>query len=230
MARPLSNKPWTSDEERKLRKLWEHYQPKYIALKLGRSLVAVVEKAKSLGLKPNQWTRRRWSDEERTELRALWGRRDLLTIARRLGRTPVAVSMEAKKLGLGLPHHAFGKTLGELEKELGSKRSKILNAMKKLGFELRPVRTRTDPRFKRRTRLVVENHHIPQIVAMLEEHPRIYSDAVGAGRSTKGVWGVGKKPPCCKACGTTKRPHYAKDRCQRCYDRQRNKSYNRTPH
>lgn len=218
-----SRLPWSKDDERRLRRMWSRVAPLLIAHRLGRSPVAVVEKASQLGLGPNPLTRRKWSEEDRALLRKLWGRRDLLTIARRLGRTPEAVTAMARRQRLGVPWHTFGKTLGELEREHGFKRSKILSAMKKLGMELRPHRSRTDIRFKRKTRQLVRKADIPVLLETLEKAPRIYTDVTGHGRSTKGVWGVGKKPACCTTCGTTERPHYAKGRCQRCYDRRRNK-------
>lgn len=212
-------KPWSPEEDRKLSGLWGRVTPKIIAYRIGRSPVAVVERAARLELGPNPYMRRSWSEEDVVELRRLWGGRDLLTIARRLGRTPNAVAMKAKKLKLGLPHRVTGPTIGELVRESGWSRNKLVAAIADLGIELKEVQSRSDPRAKRGRRKVVPLKDVSRLLEHVEERPRIFRDAPGSGRTTRGAWGVGKKPAKCLGCGTTKRPHYAKGRCGRCYDR-----------
>lgn len=211
---------WTSHEITQLKKLWNQGKaPLTIAVKLGRSTLAVAEKARRLGLKSNNRHRTAWSSDEDRTLMELWGSRDVLTIARRIGRTPTSVTARAKKLKLDLPHRRYGATLGELVSCTGHSRNKLKAAMGELGIEFKVVKTRTDTRFPRTERLIVRHADINKLLAFIESTPRIFKDQEGSGHTTRGKWGVGKKPDACIGCGTNKKPHYARGRCTTCYNR-----------
>ena len=88
----MSGRPWTTDEQRRLRALWRHgYDAGRIASMLGRTRHAVYQKAAELGVSSKR--RRGWTAEEAERARELWGEgASMADIAEELGRTAGAVS------------------------------------------------------------------------------------------------------------------------------------------
>ena len=85
----MSGRPWTTDEQRRLRALGRHgYDAGRIASMLGRSQSAIYQQAAGLPAR-----RRDWTAEEAERARGLWGEGAMMAeIAEDLGRTAGAVS------------------------------------------------------------------------------------------------------------------------------------------
>lgn len=85
----MSGRPWTTDEQRRLRALWERgLDASSIASILGRSQSAIYQQAAGLPAR-----RRDWTAEEAERARELWGEGAMMAeIAEELGRTAGAVS------------------------------------------------------------------------------------------------------------------------------------------
>jgi hypothetical protein len=210
---------WASHEVEQLRAEWGRTSPRLLALRLGRTYRAVLTKARSLGLRRTLLRGRRWTEEELSCLRTLWGRRDLLSIARKLNRTPHAVTEKARALRLPAPSKVEGVTIHALQDLLCTDARRINHALQVLGVTKRRVKRGAVQQKRRVTAEYVRHKDVPKIAQFLEDNPRIYYDAPDRMRTTRGVWGVGKKAESCAGCGTTKKPHCARDRCLRCYNR-----------
>lgn len=215
------DRSWSTEEERQLTRWWSILKPAQIAKRLGRSSGAIHDKAKKLGLPPNANTRRIWTPDEVELLRTKWGKVDLSSIANNLGRTPVAVQEKAKRLKIGSPIAAHGKTVFQIHRDTAWSRSKIRAALHALALERKHVRLRSAANQRKREVKIVKHQDIKRATQLMEATPKIFRNAKGAGRSTRGKWGVGKKPDCCRGCSTAERPHFAKGLCRRCYDQGR---------
>ena len=161
----------------------------------------------------------RWSREEEERLRMLWPEYSLHSIACRMGRTMRAISVRAFQLELGNPDENT-QTMRAFLRATGYSIARVFAAAIRLGIEFRRSR-RQDPRQRSQTvRWAITDEQGEKILRFLAGVPdgkRLYTNR--ALRSDRGVWDVGIKPPCCRECGTTARPHRAKGRCASCYVR-----------
>jgi len=215
---------WSDYEIQLLRKRWNRTHPQLIAKRLDRTPLAVLSKAQALGLRSDVLAGRHWTPEEEAQLREMWGHLDLLTIARRLERTGHAVTLKAKALKLPAPSRVAGKTVSALCQDLATDARRINYALEALGISKHRVK-RGSLKQKRHVHAEYVRHEdIPRLQQFLEENPRIYRDTPEAARTTRGAWGVGKKAPACIGCGTSAKPHHAKDRCYPCYNRYANRA------
>lgn len=175
--------------------------------------------------------RRPWSVTDQDKLMFWWGTFKLSTIAARLNRTPWAVTQQALKLKLG----AFERgniSMRKFSELSGYNRSQILKAAKRAGIKLHratpgaPVRSRP-----RRLYAITDDQQEALLKELLSSSStHVYIDKIGDARTTKGRWGVGKKPAACLRCGTSSRPHVSKGLCASCYNgiSKRNKKMNDT--
>lgn len=157
-----------------------------------------------------------WTEAEDKRLAFDWGVFNAHTIARRLGRSVNAVVWRAKTLRLGPPHRGT-VTLGELERETGHHRSRVANAMRRLGIALQHVpssrRRGQIPSKGRRT--AIDPEDAERIREFLAKHP----DGEPLVAHPASEWGVAGRPGCCEGCGRTDRSHFAHGWCEACYKR-----------
>ncbi len=109
---------WSANEIKLLKKLYSSENTQSIADKLGRSshsVVAVVDKARKIGLK-KVGTAPVWSKQELTLLKKLYPDNNVQDIANQLGRTITAVLTKAHRLGLRKSHVWSKKELNLLKK------------------------------------------------------------------------------------------------------------------
>lgn len=162
--------------------------------------------------------RRRWTVADDDKLQFWWGYFSLRTIAMRLDRTPWAIAQRARMLKLG----PFSKGLGvssmrAFERFSGFSILKIRAAAQALSITINRMQV-SDPAHGRPKRqfAITEDQQAALLKHMLE-HPLYYKNLPGAGKTTKGVWGIGRKPSACVRCGRNDRPHFAKGKCNSCY-------------
>jgi hypothetical protein len=160
----------------------------------------------------------RWTPEDDQKLRKVWGRRAIDTIAAALGRTSCAVQQRAQHLELGSRLNKR-TTLTRFAKESGYDRSRIVAAAVHLGIKFRRAprmwsRPGTDTRRRRLIVSAAQREMVLEFLAGLPDGERLYSGL--ATRSRVGEWGTGRKPPACRRCQETTRPHCARGLCTRC--------------
>jgi hypothetical protein len=157
--------------------------------------------------------KRRWTPIEDDLLHFWWGVFHIERVAARLKRSVPAVAQRAHRLKLGSPGRGT-MTLREFSEHTGFARDSILLAAQRIGVTI-PRRARgkcsqrgTQGRFY-------------SIDADLAEKLLAHLDPVLGNRKWSSNWGekgrIKVLPGACVACGTTERPHYAKDLCRRCY-------------
>lgn len=158
-----------------------------------------------------------WTGDEDKRLTFYWGHQSLTWIAKKLNRTEYAVAGRVKTLGLG-PAGRSNFSMRQLIEYLGVSESRIRKAAKACDIRISKGK-RSEPKQKRQIHqysISVDNADI--IEEYLKAHPeRLYSDQ--GTRTTKGKWGVGKKPDQCVTCDTTNYPHFAKGECTSCYQK-----------
>lgn len=162
-----------------------------------------------------------WTDEELKTLRWSWGYASLKVLSHRLDRSPHSIRKKAADLGLGLPSDR-GMSLAEFSKYSGFSNWKIRQAAEKLGETL-PTAYSADPgrgNTGKANKYAIDVDLQDKLLKVMLENELIFSDHKGAGKSTGGKWGVGRKPDACIECGTSERPHFAKGKCRSCYNRQ----------
>jgi hypothetical protein len=165
--------------------------------------------------------RKEWTVLEDDKLAFWWGVFKLKTIAERLDRTQWAVATRARNLKLGPACRGQGMTLRAFCRHSGYSTTKIKAVAEQLEIPLRRI-PNSDPAHKKPKRpfLIPPEDQAELLRAMLEGPERQYTNAQGAGKSVKGLWGVGRKPPSCVRCGSVDKDHYAKGQCKPCYVRQ----------
>lgn len=173
----------------------------------------------------------RWTPQECRRVVLWWGWVDIATIARRLHRTPRAVQHLGQRLQLG--HVRETETLQQFTARTGYTDKQVLKAVAALGIVLRRkarVSVRRNDGRRRRVNVgargqgaarAITEEQGAAIVEWLREQTRHCWRLQSGGKVREGVWGVGRKPKCCRKCGTTERPHAAKGMCGQCYDRTR---------
>lgn len=158
-----------------------------------------------------------WSDLETDKLSFWWGVFSIQTIAKRLGRTPAGVSEKARKMKLG----AFAKdtiSMREFVRLSGYEDSRIRASAEALGIKLGRIGVGNPKRPKAKRAYGITEEQQEQLLAHFAEHPGIfYPNKPGSGKTTQGVWGIGRKPPACLRCNKNERPHYSKGYCEPCY-------------
>ncbi len=91
---------WTLEEIEKLKKMAKTKHYTVIAEKLGKSDIAVYQKARRLGITLIQ-DRRAWTKEEENVLKEKWGTCTIEKLARDMRRTPESLKIKASKMNLG---------------------------------------------------------------------------------------------------------------------------------
>lgn len=133
----------------------------------------------------------------------------LQQLAAELGRTPNAIRVRAHALGHRkiVDNYKHLVCLTQLVKQTGYGPDRIRTVIHRLGIHV----------MHKGNRQVVVPGAVPKIIAELKATGHINH----LRRSFHGQWGVlgGHRviAPACVDCGTAERPHYAKDRCLRCY-------------
>lgn len=87
---------WSVEEEELLTELWPTTPNEEIAEQIGRTLDAIANKARKLGLRKSEF----WSEKEDELLRALYRKLSYVQLARRLGRSKGSVQIRVITLGL----------------------------------------------------------------------------------------------------------------------------------
>jgi biotin operon repressor len=161
---------------------------------------------------------RRWTKDEDRAIEWNWGSLSVFDIAKKLGRTPHAIQQRAQKVLEMGPASRGTWSVRALSRHSGFSEAKVENAIQKLGMHVTWA-LRTDPRNKNKKikRRAITEEQAEDLIQYMLEQPYVWTDAPGASRSTKGAWGVGKKPACCVKCGSAERRHVAKGLCLRCY-------------
>lgn len=164
-----------------------------------------------------------WTAEEDRKLSFDWGVFRIDTLAKRMGRTPAAIKIRAYKLQLGPPSRGT-ETVNELVTKTGYSKPQILNAARTLGIT---IHRRASSHLKKgRYRFTaIEPDEAEKIIKFLTDKP----DGARIRFQHVGVWGEpgrgGRmKPDRCVGCDRSDRPHYAKDRCECCYQKWRYES------
>lgn len=161
--------------------------------------------------------RKDWTTEEDDKLTMWWGLWTLTKISQKLARTPWGVSCRARHLGLGSPARSTW-SIRSVAKYSGFSEEKINHAIEKLGISVHRAKT-GNPRGPRDrwSRAALDDETVDTVIDYMLKNAYIWTDAPGMARSTKGAWGVGKKPPQCVKCGRSDRPHMARGECRACY-------------
>lgn len=163
----------------------------------------------------------RWLKTEDHQLQFYWGVKRVEWIANRLDRTPWGVVHRASALKLG-PFENETISMRRFETLSGYNASQIRKAAHRAGLLLHratpgsPVRSRP----KRLYAITEEQQEVllKELLATTTRSSHVYADKPGDRRTTKGKWGVGKKPLQCVRCGRSSRPHCAKGMCASCYN------------
>lgn len=171
--------------------------------------------------KPAPNHNRPWSDIDKDRLQFWWGVFKVATIAKRLDRTPWGVARMATQLKLG-PFANETVSMAKFASYSGFKDTQILKAADRLGIVLQRITPGTPLRSRpQRNYAITEAQQqvlLEELLKATESSTHIYADRPGDKRSTKGRWGVGKKPARCLRCGTNERPHCSKGLCASCYN------------
>ncbi len=172
-------------------------------------------------MKKPERAHRAWTDIETDKLSFWWGTFSVQTIAKRLDRTPSGVCEKARKMKLG----AFARgtvSMKEFERLSGFDESRIRASAEALGIKLQRIGVGNPNRPKEKRAYNITEEQQEQLLAHFTEHPGIfYPNKPGSGKSTQGVWGIGRKPPACLVCNRNDRPHYSKGMCSTCYQQVR---------
>ena len=158
-----------------------------------------------------------WSPLDTDKLHFWWGVFSIQTIGKWLGRTAASISEKARQLRLG----AFARgtmSMRRFERMSGYSRSRIMASAELLGIRLPRIGVGMPRRPSARRAYGITEEQQEQLLQHFTEHPGyLYPNLPGAGKSTQGIWGIGRKPPQCIICGKNNKPHYAKGRCSGCY-------------
>jgi ribA/ribD-fused uncharacterized protein len=168
---------------------------------------------------PSERAFKAWTEVEVDKLSFWWGVFSIQTIAKRLGRTPAGVSEKARKTKLG----AFAQdtiSMREFVRLSGYEDSRILASAEALGIKLHRIGVGNPKRPKAKRAYGITEEQQEKLLAHFVEHPNtFYPNKPGSGKTTQGVWGIGRKPPACLDCGRSDKPHYSKGLCDGCYQK-----------
>lgn len=161
-----------------------------------------------------------WTQEEITHLQFHWGYRSIAKLSQDLSRGVHAITRKAQDLKLGPPSKR-GMSINAFSRYSGFSITKIKKAAEFLGEPLRRSWSGDASRGNKgkTVRYLIELELQERLLEVMLEHEYIWLNRRGDSKSTRGAWGVGRKPPCCAACGTDERPHYAKGKCRSCYNK-----------
>jgi hypothetical protein len=162
-----------------------------------------------------------WEPHQDEFLQHYWGKRPIDWIAATMKRTLWAVYRRAAHLKLGA-FHKDRMTLTKFSQLSGFGIVQICTAASRLGVRL----------FKYGSSLPsVESPNTyalsPELQASLMEFLMdqtkdssfVHANRPGAQRTTRGMWGVGRKPASCLHCERSDKPHFATGLCQSCYNK-----------
>lgn len=163
-CRPSDPHLWSQVDEELLSRLAPTHTVHQLAVRLGRSELAVAGKAKRLGVRykrADQCAYPPWTENDLALLRAAAGEQSAQAVAARLGRTVPAVRRKAFAIGVRLvargarnrkylraEHYELMRrtagelTAAELAERTGVERHTIYKAARRLGIELRPAHGR----------------------------------------------------------------------------------------
>lgn len=166
--------------------------------------------------------RRPWKKEEDHLLEFFWGSHKIHWIAKRLQRTPWAVTHRALDLKLG-PFERGTISMKQFCERSGFLQHQVIRAARKIGTKLHRAQPGSpiNPRPQRRYAIDDDQQEalLAELLRLTKKSSHVYKDGIGDKRSTKGRWGVGKKPVRCNRCGTKDRPHFSGGLCASCYNR-----------
>lgn len=112
-----------------------------------------------------------------------------------------------------------GRTTVYAIEAMGYTRGRILHACEHLGIVLQTGfigSKNTRAKSKQRWRYI--DSRLDELLAFLAKTPdgkKLFSPS-NAQRTPPERWGTGTKPPCCRACSTTDRPHRSNGWCVAC--------------
>jgi hypothetical protein len=163
--------------------------------------------------------KRRWTADEDRALALVWGRGGAAVAAEALGRTQDACACRAASLGLSADDG--GVSIAALARIGGYSYGRVLRAAADLGVTLcapPPRRASQVPAGERsEARSWVSPNDQTRILDHLASAPaRTYHKRPGGGRTPADAWGTGTKPPHCRRCKRTDRPHRSRGYCVTC--------------
>jgi hypothetical protein len=163
-----------------------------------------------------------WTEEEDHLLHFYWGARAVPWIANKLKRSAWSVTRRALELDLG-PFERGTLSMKQFCERSGFLQHQVLRVARSLNMIIRRAQPGSPlaPRPKRRYAIDDDQQEalLEGLLKVTEKSSHVYRDKPGDARSTKGKWGVGKKPPACLRCATNERPHCSLGLCSSCYNR-----------
>lgn len=166
--------------------------------------------------------RRPWTKDEDHVLEFFWGSHTVHWIASKLKRTPWAVTHRALDLKLG-PFERGMVSMRQFCERSGFLQHQVILAAKKLNIIIHRAKPGSPIKSRPQRRYSIDDDQqevlLAELLRLTKKSSHIYRDKPGDARSTKGAWGVGKKPPACTRCGTADRPHTSRGLCASCYNR-----------
>ena len=121
---------WKRSDTSSLVRLWPRKDVGYIAAKLQKSEVSVFSKARRLGLKLSDVTRKRWTNDEIKQLSTLWhSASDSKLFSALGGRTWNSIRSKADELGIGEDRFRGHETISKAAKLLGVCRPTLVRMM-----------------------------------------------------------------------------------------------------
>jgi len=157
---------------------------------------------------------RRWTAAEDNHLKWFWGEKSIEQLATDIGRTPSGATRRAVKLKLGRPSQGIWP-VKKLARELKVSPTRLLNALKRSGHQTKLMLPMSTARG--RSLYGISDDHVDDVKVVLDTVTIVFSDQKKKKRTTKGRWGVGKKPAACLKCKRTDRRHDSLGLCSACY-------------
>ncbi|HHH30979.1 MAG TPA: hypothetical protein ENK57_21905 [Polyangiaceae bacterium] len=152
-----------------------------------------------------------WTLEDQRVLIEHWPKKSIRELAAILGRTEEAVRRRVRTI------ESSHLNVRAYARKVGFSRVAVMNAIRELGFVVRPRRVTYERRGRRQAR------KWGALTPYQQEKLTAYLLADRPLRPPPTEWGKAGRPPACVDCETTTRPHYAHDRCRRCYENRRNR-------
>jgi predicted DNA-binding protein (UPF0251 family) len=140
MRRVEKAKPskWKASDSSKLIRLWPKKDIGYIAAALQKSEAAVSSKARRMGLKLSDVTRKRWTSDELRKLSYLWPSATESKIAESLvGRTWNSIKSKADEIGISDARFRGHKSVSSAAKLLGVCRPTLIRIMSEAKVKVR---------------------------------------------------------------------------------------------
>lgn len=94
----IKGRPWSEEEKEFIKLNYKKIPTREIAAKLNRSIDAIINSAKPLGISAGM--SRPWSDEEKDFVKNNYGKIAIEELSQKLKRSPLAISAAASKLNL----------------------------------------------------------------------------------------------------------------------------------